>query len=77
MLLGNFNKCNDWIISEWSECSRTCGTGFQTREAYCEHSNTDLCDIQRYPILRRACFLNPCYDWFIASSWSEVLFNYF
>lgn len=28
--------------------------------------------MQRYPALRRACFLNPCYDWVIASPWSEV-----
>lgn len=30
------NECFKWKTSDWSECSTTCGSGFQTRAVYCQ-----------------------------------------
>ena len=66
----NFEKCNNWIVTEWTECSRLCGTGYQTRETSCESLNNEQCDYEQYPLLRRACFIKPCFEW-ISEQWSE------
>ncbi|XP_049815817.1 protein madd-4-like [Schistocerca nitens] len=71
----------DWMITEWSKCSQTCGGGgFQTRTAHCMvrlNNNTqnvqgNLCEDAGLPTppLTQQCGLEECPQW-ITSSWSS------
>ncbi|XP_017053431.1 A disintegrin and metalloproteinase with thrombospondin motifs 9 isoform X2 [Drosophila ficusphila] len=53
-----------WILSEWSACSKSCGTGSQQREAHCYLHNSrvsdDLCNARTKPHLTNLInFCNP------------------
>ncbi|XP_054005610.1 thrombospondin type-1 domain-containing protein 4-like [Hylaeus anthracinus] len=58
-----------WFISDWTECSRSCGKGIQKREVRClnsegqppEHHELHCKDKDR-PISRRTCNDYPCKD---------------
>ncbi|KAL8625251.1 hypothetical protein ACOMHN_030009 [Nucella lapillus] len=52
-----------WTISEWSECSVSCGQGRQRRSAYCGNPHTDSDDVwckDKPPALSRTCEKRPC-----------------
>ncbi|XP_011676907.2 A disintegrin and metalloproteinase with thrombospondin motifs 18 [Strongylocentrotus purpuratus] len=71
-----------WVPGRWSECSRTCGDGFQTRMVSCvsltgngeyHRQASDRCRGTVKPHTRQPCNLMECplkVQWFI-SAWSE------
>ncbi|KAI3372948.1 hypothetical protein L3Q82_023388 [Scortum barcoo] len=71
-----------WEASSWSECSRTCGEGFQFRQVRCwkmlspgldSSVYSDLCtmaDLER-PVERRACKSPACGPQWEVAEWSE------
>ncbi|KPM03349.1 Immunoglobulin I-set domain containing protein 3 [Sarcoptes scabiei] len=82
------HDCNEfdckpsWITEQWSNCSKSCGTGRQTRIAYCAIEQDDPsgsikikiddheCDLVKKPEFERECRRNDCPQWF-EGSWSE------
>lgn len=72
-----------WEASSWSECSRTCGEGFQFRQVRCwkmlspgldSSVYSDLCtmaDLER-PMERRACKSPACGPQWEVAEWAEV-----
>ncbi|KAK7117951.1 hypothetical protein R3I94_023236 [Phoxinus phoxinus] len=64
-----------WQYSAWSQCSRSCGRGVRTRQAFCMNNlgrrlAERECGDQR--VLSEPCSDVPCPDW-SASPWSECL----
>ncbi|TKS78181.1 ADAMTS-like protein 2 [Collichthys lucidus] len=71
-----------WEASSWSECSRTCGEGFQFRQVRCwkmlspgldSSVYSDLCtmaDLER-PVERRPCKSPACGPQWEVAEWSE------
>ncbi|XP_068594661.1 ADAMTS-like protein 2 [Brachionichthys hirsutus] len=71
-----------WEASSWSECSRTCGEGFQFRQVRCwkmlspgldSSVYSDICtmaDLER-PVERRACKSPACGPQWEVAEWSE------
>ncbi|MED6290192.1 ADAMTS-like protein 2, partial [Characodon lateralis] len=71
-----------WEASSWSECSRTCGEGFQFRQVRCwkmlspgldSSVYSDLCtmaDLER-PLERRACKSPTCGPQWEVAEWTE------
>nr|XP_057927820.1 ADAMTS-like protein 2 [Doryrhamphus excisus] len=71
-----------WEASSWSECSRTCGDGFQFRQVRCwkmlspgldSSVYSDLCtvaDLER-PVERRACKSPACGPQWEVAEWTE------
>lgn len=71
-----------WDVGEWSECSKTCGPGFQYRQVICQqeqghHGNstvivaTSLCDNTEVPETTTVCQLKICSEWQIRSEWTQ------
>ncbi|XP_050978877.1 thrombospondin type-1 domain-containing protein 4 [Labeo rohita] len=71
-----------WDVGEWSECSKTCGPGFQYRQVICQqaqgqHGNStvvvanSLCDNTEMPETTTVCQLKICSEWQIRSEWTE------
>ncbi|NXS35378.1 ATL2 protein, partial [Pomatostomus ruficeps] len=71
-----------WETSRWSECSRTCGEGFQYRTVRCwkmlapgfdSSVYDDLCKVARLarPMERKACKNKACGPQWELSEWSE------
>lgn len=74
------NLIFDWIVTDWSKCSETCGgNGYQMRVAHCMvklHNTTqnvdkNLCDDAGLltPETYRKCGLSECPKW-VVSEWS-------
>lgn len=74
-----------WETSRWSECSRTCGEGFQYRTVRCwkmlapgfdSSVYDDLCEAAGLarPMERKACKNKACGPQWELSEWSEVGF---
>ncbi|KAK5870663.1 hypothetical protein PBY51_003590 [Eleginops maclovinus] len=73
-----------WEASSWSECSRTCGEGFQFRQVRCwkmlspgldSSVYSDLCtlaDLER-PVERRPCKSPACGPQWEVAEWTECL----
>ncbi|KAL4640693.1 A disintegrin and metalloproteinase with thrombospondin motifs 20-like [Arapaima gigas] len=65
-----------WSYEAWSQCSKTCGRGTRTRNAYCKnHLGRRLSDRECEDLPRLAaesCDEGPCPDW-IAAEWSECV----
>ncbi|XP_061172602.1 ADAMTS-like protein 1 isoform X2 [Saccostrea echinata] len=68
-------KCNkidchsEWMTGAWSQCSVTCGSGYQSRDVYCIKKNakghyinitSDLCDSNKQPIDVQNCNQTVC-----------------
>ncbi|GAB1860654.1 Thrombospondin type-1 domain-containing protein 4 [Camponotus japonicus] len=60
---------SSWFISDWTECSRSCGKGIQKREVRCLNPDGQLpephqihCQEDDRPISRRTCNDYPCKD---------------
>ncbi|XP_072168856.1 papilin-like [Diadema setosum] len=67
--------CPRWVASEWSECSRGCGEGSQTRSVQCVADlpePDESCVAEDRPIEEQDCNLGPCdgVDW-ITTEWTE------
>ena len=69
-----------WITSDYSPCSKTCGTGSATRHVYCVRPLPDSDAFKRTPDslckkpkpeTRKTCNPQPCPIWF-AGAWSPV-----
>ncbi|XP_072255221.1 A disintegrin and metalloproteinase with thrombospondin motifs 7 [Pyxicephalus adspersus] len=54
-------KCMEWYISSWRECSEECGGGMQQRLVTCPQ--TGRCDESLKPNSSRPCNENPCTTW--------------
>lgn len=59
------NSCPSefWFTSDWSQCSRTCGTGEQSREVHCldeKQKLTNTCPEELRPPARRTCNTHEC-----------------
>lgn len=57
----------DWFVSDWSDCSVSCGEGVQTRQTICQHTVTGkrvtnrICDKNEPPPKDvRECTMPPC-----------------
>uniref|UniRef100_A0A8C1ITK7 ADAM metallopeptidase with thrombospondin type 1 motif 20 n=2 Tax=Cyprinus carpio TaxID=7962 RepID=A0A8C1ITK7_CYPCA len=65
-----------WQYSTWSQCSKSCGHGVRTRQAYCSNNlgrrlvERECNEQQR--VLSEPCNDVPCPDW-STSEWSECL----
>lgn len=49
----------------FSQCSKSCGVGYQRRDVFCEMENGEKvteneCDIKEKPVERRKCFDKSC-----------------
>ncbi|XP_078504179.1 A disintegrin and metalloproteinase with thrombospondin motifs 20 [Lissotriton helveticus] len=65
-----------WQYSEWSKCSRTCGTGMKSRDAYCMNNFGQRvadgeCN-EHQKISKQNCNDLSCPEW-TTSDWSECL----
>ncbi|CAI9731140.1 4 isoform X1 [Octopus vulgaris] len=52
-----------WHMTEWTQCSASCGTGSKTREVKCMDSHlrhSTLCNPDRRPITRQSCNSHSC-----------------
>ncbi|KAM4676040.1 A disintegrin and metalloproteinase with thrombospondin motifs 20 [Discoglossus pictus] len=67
---------SSWHYTEWSQCSRSCGRGVQSREAYCMnnfgHRLSDRECNEHHRVVAQACSEHPCPVW-STSEWSECL----
>ncbi|XP_038072940.1 thrombospondin type-1 domain-containing protein 4-like [Patiria miniata] len=68
-----------WEVTEWMECSRTCGTGRQMRQVTCKQTLThslitmvpgERCDPRLEPDRVQECHMDPCTSW-SAGEWGE------
>lgn len=75
-----------WEASSWSECTHTCGEGFQFRLVRCwkmlapgldSSVYSDLCDLAHVerPVERRTCQNPTCGPQWEVAQWSEVSFT--
>uniref|UniRef100_A0A3Q3XGH4 Peptidase M12B domain-containing protein n=1 Tax=Mola mola TaxID=94237 RepID=A0A3Q3XGH4_MOLML len=56
----------DWDLGEWSECSKSCGSGWSRRNVECKDSAgflSSLCDTDLKPMDIRPCGDLPCPIW--------------
>ena len=62
--------CPKWSASQWSLCSKSCGTGIQTRTVTCEHKDVGSCAEHKKPNSTRTCGQLPCPNWSVGT-WSS------
>uniref|UniRef100_A0A3Q1GJK5 ADAM metallopeptidase with thrombospondin type 1 motif, 15b n=1 Tax=Acanthochromis polyacanthus TaxID=80966 RepID=A0A3Q1GJK5_9TELE len=56
----------DWVLGEWSECSKSCGSGWSRRNVECRDNEgflSSLCDKDLKPMDIRPCGDLPCPIW--------------
>ncbi|KAM6970605.1 A disintegrin and metalloproteinase with thrombospondin motifs 8 [Aplochiton taeniatus] len=55
----------DWVLGEWSDCSKSCGSGWSRRSVECHHAAAPsyVCDEDLRPADIRACGDLPCPAW--------------
>ncbi|CAH2296534.1 A disintegrin and metallo ase with thrombospondin motifs 12 [Pelobates cultripes] len=51
---------SDWTVSNWSECSVTCGGGVRTRNVTCSKNNNEPCEVLKKPNSKALCGLQQC-----------------
>ncbi|XP_010187207.1 PREDICTED: A disintegrin and metalloproteinase with thrombospondin motifs 12, partial [Mesitornis unicolor] len=51
---------SDWTVSNWTECTVTCGGGIRTRKVTCAKNNDEPCDISKRPNSKALCGLQQC-----------------
>ena len=69
----NADPCPVWSYSTWSACSKTCGTGTQSRNVSCYLESRIVddsqCSLNEKEPVTRSCS-SPCPKW-VAHSWSS------
>ncbi|CAH1637578.1 unnamed protein product [Spodoptera littoralis] len=67
----------NWVHEEYTPCSATCGTGFQTRNVTCrskeelEVVDNNLCDEGLKPPTNQSCNQDPCPAQWVAGPWGD------
>lgn len=51
----------EWVLTQWSPCSSTCGSGTKSREVKCPE--LDMCNPDSKPNEVMNCVEKPCIDW--------------
>uniref|UniRef100_A0A8C8RNY0 ADAM metallopeptidase with thrombospondin type 1 motif 12 n=1 Tax=Pelusios castaneus TaxID=367368 RepID=A0A8C8RNY0_9SAUR len=51
---------SDWTVSNWTECTVTCGGGIRTRKITCAKNNNEPCDMSKRPNSKALCGLQQC-----------------
>ncbi|XP_074064523.1 A disintegrin and metalloproteinase with thrombospondin motifs 12 isoform X2 [Macrotis lagotis] len=51
---------SDWTVSNWSECTVSCGGGVRIRNVTCAKNNDEPCDFTKKPNSRALCGLQQC-----------------
>lgn len=62
-----------WVYTSWSKCSKTCGSGVQTRERSCEFESgksSSQCDRSDSTRLTQSCSTESCPGWHYGD-WSD------
>lgn len=65
-----------WTVDGWTECSRLCGYGVQTRQVSCMNETSgkikdeEDCDILSKPTAIKSCIIEKCRDW-KTSPWNQ------
>ena len=62
--------CPQWSVGQWSECSKSCDGGIQTRNATCQNRHVGECLIKEKPATAKKCRQVPCPRW-VVSAWSK------
>ncbi|XP_030045487.1 ADAMTS-like protein 3 isoform X1 [Microcaecilia unicolor] len=80
-----YHPCNQqdcpprWVAGAWSECSTSCGSGFQQQQITCQQEkadgsveslSSDSCTQNDRPLGRKPCSNHSCSKW-IAHPWGE------
>lgn len=62
------NAGQNWLVTEWSACSESCGSGIQSRTTLCMEG--DNCELKLKPETSRACFSDKhCQGQWFAGPW--------
>ncbi|XP_050528636.1 papilin isoform X2 [Daktulosphaira vitifoliae] len=67
----------NWMYSEFTKCTSTCGGGLRTRNVWCAQKNdstpasSELCDPALEPLKTQSCSMEPCPPKWLPSKWSE------
>jgi hypothetical protein len=59
-------SCPSWTVGQWSACSKTCGTGSQTRTVTCK----DTSCVGTKPATSQTCNTQKCTTNWVVGSWS-------
>ncbi|XP_065596196.1 A disintegrin and metalloproteinase with thrombospondin motifs 12 [Cyrtonyx montezumae] len=51
---------SDWTVSNWTECTVSCGGGIRTRSVTCAKNNHEPCDSSKRPNSKALCGLQQC-----------------